>query len=101
MIYAKEGQKTELEMLGNTKGNLKKKRKKQKKRPKTNNINSVTCKFLFFLGSAGFNAFLETMGEKIKLFGWKKYAAGLDVKAKSTGTYSVFTEMNDYQIMVK
>ena len=49
--------------------------------------------------SAAFNAFLGFMGEKIELKGWKGYRAGLDVNENQTGTHSVYTKWQGYEVM--
>jgi len=70
ILYAKEGQVTEEEMFSN--------------------VDS----------SPDFNEFLEFIGTKIELKGWKGYAGGLNVKvdrvsgAGSTGAYSYYTKWN-------
>lgn len=51
-------------------------------------------------GSAGFNAFMESLGERVQLEGWQKYRAGLDVSGRNTtGTHSIYTKLNDFEIM--
>ena len=51
--------------------------------------------------SQDYNDFLDFLGDRIALKGWKKYRAGLDVTADNTGVTSVFTEHENgrYQIM--
>ncbi|KAL6060048.1 signal-induced proliferation-associated 1-like protein 3 [Balamuthia mandrillaris] len=51
------------------------------------------------IGSERFHEFLEFLGERIRLKGWKKHNAGLDVKRDSTGTESYFTEFEGFDIM--
>jgi len=50
-----------------------------------------------------FEEFLEVLGEKIELQGWKKYAGGLNTSNHSTGTHSVyrpyFSMGSKYEIM--
>nr|XP_005002599.1 signal-induced proliferation-associated 1-like protein 3 isoform X2 [Cavia porcellus] len=46
-----------------------------------------------------FEEFLELLGEKVCLKGFTKYAAQLDVKTDSTGTHSLYTTYQDYEIM--
>ncbi|XP_051018735.1 signal-induced proliferation-associated 1-like protein 3 [Acomys russatus] len=46
-----------------------------------------------------FEEFLELLGEKVCLKGFSKYAAQLDVKTDSTGTHSLYTTYQDYEIM--
>ncbi|KAM4697109.1 signal-induced proliferation-associated 1-like protein 3 [Rhinophrynus dorsalis] len=51
--------------------------------------------------SAGpaFEEFLSLVGEKVCLRGFGKYAAQLDTKTDSTGTHSLYTSYQDYEIM--
>ncbi|KAM7059020.1 signal-induced proliferation-associated 1-like protein 3 isoform 3-T10 [Molossus nigricans] len=46
-----------------------------------------------------FEEFLSLLGEKVCLKGFAKYAAQLDVKTDSTGTHSLYTTFQDYEIM--
>ncbi|XP_070254761.1 signal-induced proliferation-associated 1-like protein 3 isoform X4 [Myotis yumanensis] len=46
-----------------------------------------------------FEEFLSLLGEKVCLKGFTKYAAQLDVKTDSTGTHSLYTTYQDYEIM--
>ncbi|XP_055450727.1 signal-induced proliferation-associated 1-like protein 3 isoform X2 [Psammomys obesus] len=46
-----------------------------------------------------FEEFLGLLGEKVCLKGFTKYAAQLDVKTDSTGTHSLYTTYQDYEIM--
>ncbi|XP_048378346.1 signal-induced proliferation-associated 1-like protein 3 isoform X3 [Stegostoma tigrinum] len=46
-----------------------------------------------------FEEFLEQLGEKVLLTGFTKYAAQLDTKTGSTGTHSLYTTYQDYEIM--
>ncbi|XP_047649244.1 signal-induced proliferation-associated 1-like protein 3 isoform X4 [Phacochoerus africanus] len=46
-----------------------------------------------------FEEFLCLLGEKVCLKGFTKYAAQLDVKTDSTGTHSLYTTYQDYEIM--
>jgi RAP1 GTPase activating protein 1 len=43
--------------------------------------------------------FLEFLGDKIELSGWKKYRGGLDTQKNTTGAHSVFTEHRGLEIM--
>ncbi|XP_027563173.1 signal-induced proliferation-associated 1-like protein 3, partial [Neopelma chrysocephalum] len=43
--------------------------------------------------------FLELLGEKVSLKSFSKYAAQLDTKTDSTGTHSLYTTYQDYEIM--
>uniref|UniRef100_W5KHN2 Signal-induced proliferation-associated 1 n=1 Tax=Astyanax mexicanus TaxID=7994 RepID=W5KHN2_ASTMX len=51
--------------------------------------------------SAGeaFDEFLDLLGERVRLKGWEKYRAQLDTKTDSTGTHSLYTRYQDYEIM--
>uniref|UniRef100_A0A8C7XN32 Signal-induced proliferation-associated 1 like 3 n=1 Tax=Oryzias sinensis TaxID=183150 RepID=A0A8C7XN32_9TELE len=46
-----------------------------------------------------FSAFLELLGEQVLLKGFDKYAAQLDTKTDSTGTHSLYTTYQGYEIM--
>uniref|UniRef100_A0A096LTI9 Signal-induced proliferation-associated 1 n=1 Tax=Poecilia formosa TaxID=48698 RepID=A0A096LTI9_POEFO len=48
-----------------------------------------------------FEEFLDLLGERVRLKGWEKYRAQLDNKnaADSTGTHSLYTRYQDYEIM--
>ncbi|KAI5098406.1 signal-induced proliferation-associated 1-like protein 3 isoform X1 [Silurus meridionalis] len=46
-----------------------------------------------------FTAFLELLGDTVCLKGFNKYAAQLDTKTDSTGTHSLYTVYQDYEIM--
>ncbi|KAM3911280.1 signal-induced proliferation-associated 1-like protein 3 isoform 3-T3 [Leptodactylus fuscus] len=48
---------------------------------------------------AAFEEFLSLLGEKVCLRGFSKYAAQLDTKTDSTGTHSLYTNYQDYEIM--
>ncbi|KAL4622956.1 signal-induced proliferation-associated protein 1 isoform X1 [Arapaima gigas] len=51
--------------------------------------------------SAGpaFEEFLDLLGERVRLLGFDKYRAQLDIKSDSTGTHSLYTRYQDYEIM--
>ncbi|KAI8929244.1 hypothetical protein BC831DRAFT_518847 [Entophlyctis helioformis] len=50
--------------------------------------------------SAAFKKFLTFLGETIELSGWRGYRAGLDVSgANNTGTHSVYTKWQNYEVM--
>ncbi|XP_009301927.1 signal-induced proliferation-associated protein 1 isoform X2 [Danio rerio] len=51
--------------------------------------------------SAGpvFEEFLDLLGDRVRLKGWEKYRAQLDTKTDSTGTHSLYTRYQDYEIM--
>ncbi|KAJ8246933.1 hypothetical protein GJAV_G00256930 [Gymnothorax javanicus] len=51
--------------------------------------------------SAGpaFEEFLDLLGERVRLRGFEKYRAQLDTKTDSTGTHSLYTRYQDYEIM--
>ncbi|KAM4619729.1 signal-induced proliferation-associated protein 1 isoform 1-T3 [Polymixia lowei] len=46
-----------------------------------------------------FEQFLDLLGERVRLKGWEKYRAQLDNKTDSTGTHSLYTRYQDYEIM--
>ncbi|XP_061818299.1 signal-induced proliferation-associated protein 1 [Nerophis lumbriciformis] len=46
-----------------------------------------------------FEEFLELLGDRVRLKGWEKYRAQLDNKTDSTGTHSLYTRYQDYEIM--
>uniref|UniRef100_A0A8C0JCE9 Signal-induced proliferation-associated 1 n=1 Tax=Chelonoidis abingdonii TaxID=106734 RepID=A0A8C0JCE9_CHEAB len=46
-----------------------------------------------------FQEFLELLGQHIQLRGFTKYRAQLDTKTDSTGTHSLYTTYQDYEIM--
>ncbi|XP_070620306.1 signal-induced proliferation-associated 1-like protein 3 isoform X1 [Erythrolamprus reginae] len=46
-----------------------------------------------------FEEFLALLGEKVCLRGFRKYAAQLDTKTDSTGTHSLYTTYQGYEIM--
>jgi len=50
-------------------------------------------------GSNNFNEFINLLGDKIELKGWKGFRAGLDVINGNTGTHSIYTEYIGYEIM--
>ncbi|KAJ8337970.1 hypothetical protein SKAU_G00369360 [Synaphobranchus kaupii] len=51
--------------------------------------------------SAGpaFEEFLDLLGERVRLRGFEKYRAQLDTKTDSTGSHSLYTRYQDYEIM--
>jgi len=49
--------------------------------------------------SKHFKEFLNFIGERIELKNWKGYRAGLDVNENLTGTHSVYTKWQGYEIM--
>ncbi|KAI9199796.1 uncharacterized protein BJ171DRAFT_462005 [Polychytrium aggregatum] len=49
--------------------------------------------------SQGFKQFLNFLGETIELKGWKGYRAGLDTQSNNTGTHSVYTKWQGYEVM--
>ncbi|XP_068173052.1 signal-induced proliferation-associated 1-like protein 3 isoform X2 [Antennarius striatus] len=49
--------------------------------------------------SSAFAAFLELLGEQVLLKGFTKYAAQLDTKTDSTGTHSLYTTYQGYEVM--
>jgi len=50
-------------------------------------------------GSPEFKQFLNFLGSRVLLEGWDKFRGGLDVSANSTGTQSVYTVLDDMEIM--
>ncbi|KAG8437818.1 hypothetical protein GDO86_008500 [Hymenochirus boettgeri] len=46
-----------------------------------------------------FQEFLSLLGEEVRLKGFDKYRAQLDNKTDSTGTHSLYTRYQDYEIM--
>uniref|UniRef100_A0A674D471 Signal-induced proliferation-associated 1 n=1 Tax=Salmo trutta TaxID=8032 RepID=A0A674D471_SALTR len=46
-----------------------------------------------------FEEFLDLLGERVNLKGWEKYRAQLDTKTDSTGTQSLYTHYQDYEVM--
>lgn len=70
VLYAKEGQKSEEEILGNQES------------------------------SEAFDRFLELLGDKVTLEGWKGYRGDLDVNQNKNGEYSVYTKLhNEIEVM--
>ena len=67
----------------------------------------LTCCFFFLFSlivflvksSDDFEEFLNFLGTRIQLKGWKQYRAGLDVKSGTTGIHSVYTKFSKYEIM--
>ncbi|XP_029301459.1 signal-induced proliferation-associated 1-like protein 3 isoform X1 [Cottoperca gobio] len=49
--------------------------------------------------SPAFSAFLELLGEQVLLKEFTKYAAQLDTKTDSTGTHSLYTTYQGYEVM--
>eukprot|EP01103_Thecamoeba_quadrilineata_P017213 TRINITY_DN6008_c0_g1_i1.p1 TRINITY_DN6008_c0_g1~~TRINITY_DN6008_c0_g1_i1.p1 ORF type:complete len:594 (+),score=96.42 TRINITY_DN6008_c0_g1_i1:48-1784(+) len=50
-------------------------------------------------GSHDFEEFLEFLGEKVSLQGWRGYRGGLDVTNNSTGTHSIYTNYHGMEMM--
>lgn len=71
LLYAKPGQTSEQELFNNN----------------------------FSDTSKEFKEFLNFIGEKIELKNWKGYRAGLDVNENLTGTHSIYTKWQGYEIM--
>jgi hypothetical protein len=69
VVYAKQGQTTEEQMLANK------------------------------VGSPAFERFLALLGERIKLKGWTGYTADLDTKSDASGAESIFTQWHDFSVM--
>eukprot|EP01097_Dermamoeba_algensis_P007239 TRINITY_DN4540_c0_g1_i1.p1 TRINITY_DN4540_c0_g1~~TRINITY_DN4540_c0_g1_i1.p1 ORF type:complete len:871 (-),score=166.23 TRINITY_DN4540_c0_g1_i1:15-2627(-) len=71
VLYCKAGQTTEEEMLSNQQSDV----------------------------SPAFEEFVDVLGERIELQGWKKFRGGLDVKTGLTGERSVYTSFRGLEIM--
>ncbi|XP_052788627.1 GTPase-activating Rap/Ran-GAP domain-like protein 3 [Mya arenaria] len=69
VIYAKEGQSSDDEFLSNERG------------------------------SEHFERFLKLLGDRVRLKGWDKFKAGLDVKSNTTGKESIYTVYEGHEIM--
>lgn len=69
VVYSKEGQTTEEEAFNNRDG------------------------------SPLFNEFLQFLGDKIPLKGWKGYRGDLDIKTDSSGTHSIYRRWKGYELM--
>ncbi|XP_060614311.2 signal-induced proliferation-associated protein 1 [Anolis sagrei] len=50
-------------------------------------------------GGPAFQEFLDLLGERVRLRGFEKYRAQLDTKTDSTGSHSLYTTYQDYEIM--
>jgi len=50
-------------------------------------------------GSEAFEHFLHILGDRIELEGFGGYRGDLDVKSNSTGTHSIYTRYNEFEIM--
>eukprot|EP01126_Amoeba_proteus_P026359 TRINITY_DN2610_c0_g1_i1.p1 TRINITY_DN2610_c0_g1~~TRINITY_DN2610_c0_g1_i1.p1 ORF type:complete len:405 (-),score=81.25 TRINITY_DN2610_c0_g1_i1:339-1553(-) len=50
-------------------------------------------------GSEDYFEFLRFLGDEIQLLGWDKYRGGLDVKANTTGTKSIYRKFHQYEII--
>ncbi|XP_076436139.1 GTPase-activating Rap/Ran-GAP domain-like protein 3 [Babylonia areolata] len=50
-------------------------------------------------GSEEFYRFVDLLGERVKLKGWDKFKAGLDIKSNTTGEESVYTVYEGHEIM--
>ncbi|XP_075044865.1 signal-induced proliferation-associated protein 1 isoform X3 [Mixophyes fleayi] len=51
------------------------------------------------MAGPAFQEFLGLLGDKVRLKGFDKYRAQLDNKTDSTGTHSLYTRYQDYEIM--
>jgi hypothetical protein len=49
--------------------------------------------------SNDFQEFMDCIGEKIELKGWENWAGELDVRCNTTGTHSLYTMWQGYEIM--
>jgi hypothetical protein len=50
-------------------------------------------------GSPAFDEFLDFLGDKIPLKGWKGYRGDLDLKAGSTGEFSEYRRWKGFELM--
>jgi signal-induced proliferation-associated 1 like protein 1 len=50
-------------------------------------------------GSPALDAFLDCIGQRVRLAGFEKYRAGLDNKSDTTGTHSMYATFADAEIM--
>jgi len=50
-------------------------------------------------GSEDWEEFLEFLGDKVELQGWKKYNGGLDTETGTTGTHSIYLQYCGVEIM--
>ena len=50
-------------------------------------------------GHGDFREFLSLLGERVALKGWKDFAANLNTTDNSHGTHSVYTRMQDFEVM--
>jgi len=50
-------------------------------------------------GDELFDEFLDILGARITLKGWKKFRGGLNTESDSTGKYSVYTDWRGFEIM--
>jgi len=46
-----------------------------------------------------FTEFLEVLGTPVELKGWTKFKGGLDVRGNTTGTHSIYTPFQGYEVM--
>jgi hypothetical protein len=88
VLYAREGQRTEEEILGN--------------RTFTFSLNELWCYSRAHSlrpstedSSDDFDRFLELLGDKVKLEGWKGYRGDLDVNQNKNGDFSVYTKLHN------
>ena len=83
--YLKSGQTTESDMFHNLNGKI------------------FICMLMLMAWledtSPAFQEFLQFLGDRVRLKGWDKYRAGLDVNNDQAGTHSIYTEWNNYEIM--
>eukprot|EP01111_Echinosteliopsis_oligospora_P001485 TRINITY_DN12239_c0_g1_i1.p1 TRINITY_DN12239_c0_g1~~TRINITY_DN12239_c0_g1_i1.p1 ORF type:complete len:423 (-),score=78.42 TRINITY_DN12239_c0_g1_i1:184-1311(-) len=49
--------------------------------------------------SPEFEEFLDFLGDRVPLYGWSHFRAGLDVKTGTTGSHSIYQRWNDNEIM--
>jgi len=49
--------------------------------------------------SSNFEEFLDFLGDRVKLEGWKGFRGGLDVRSGTTGEHSIYRKFNNNEIM--
>ncbi|XP_065183095.1 GTPase-activating Rap/Ran-GAP domain-like protein 3 [Sycon ciliatum] len=50
-------------------------------------------------GSKEFDQFVELLGDKVELLGFKDFRGGLDVRTGTTGTHSIHTKFQGHEVM--
>lgn len=85
ILYAKEGQKKEEEILANREYTL------------LYGIEHIADKQTENPSDA-FERFLRLLGDKIELAGWQGYRGDLDVVSNKNGEHSIFTKLGDIEV---